>query len=405
MLDGMLLYRLAIMLLVGKSAFISFLLSACLCVTVLFGCVASDAQSASSRIEFSKVQTNLGLLESDDGELVLALNTEVTMTTLRSDVRDQVTAEAQEQVFSLHKLLDGYRYYRDDAGEVVVNVAYINDHFGEGPVKVDRALFDLIEESILMAELTEGYFNPTVGKLVDVYEGRLAGTAQVQDAPDAQDVEEARNTVVPYDKLRSCILLDEAKSTVELAPCEGSEYALNVGAIGKGFALSRLAFSQDESYLVTAGASSIRGHVGTLEDDVTWNVATHEPDGTDLLFAFRLDEGSVSTSGDDESFYLLEDGTRVHHILNPHTGYSENHYRNVVLVGQDAGVLDALSTALFSVGDLDAVKEMIERVEDHAGFDISYCLVVQEGDGYRLEMDEAFEGRLLPEYTSDLVLR
>lgn len=379
--------------------------AACIVLVGLIGCAAAGQSSASSsQADIAKEQTNLGVLESADGEMVLLLNTEVVVTTTRPETRDDLVGAINEQLTASHKLLDSYRGYADETGSPVVNVMTLNEHFDEGPIQVDRALFDCLDEALTMAELTEGYFNPTVGKLVDVYEGRLEHAGEVQENPTAKAVEDALDHVVPWQELRDHVVLDAAACTVELVPYEGLEFGLSLGAIGKGFALANMELEQRGSYLVSAGTSSMRGHVDEVDDGVTWNVATHVPDGSDLLFAFRLDEGSVSTSGDDESYYLLADGTRVHHILNPFTGYSENHYRNVVLVGENAGVLDALSTALFNVGELEDVLTMIERVEQHYVTDISYCLVIEDGDGYRLEMDDAFKECLIPEYTSGLVV-
>lgn len=348
-----------------------------------------------------KLQDNLGFLESADGELVLALNTEVTMTTTRSDAREVLVDEATQHVHAMHMLIDGHHAYVQD-GQEVVNVYYLNEHFGEGPLEVDLPLLDCIEEAITMAELTRGYFNPTVGKLTALYEEKFADVGAVEENPSEASIAQALDTIVPYDTLRDYIVLDEGNSTVELKPYNGQAFTLTLGAIGKGYVLSTASFSLDSSYLLSAGASSIRGYVAAQEDEISWNVAVHEPDSTDLLFAFELNNASISTSGDDENYYLLADGTRVHHVLNPFTGTSENFYRNVVLVGQDAGVLDALSTALFNMSDEEEIRATIARVEEHYDIEIDYAFVVAEDGGtYLLRGNEGLRERIIPEYMSD----
>ncbi|MBQ9020838.1 MAG: FAD:protein FMN transferase, partial [Eggerthellaceae bacterium] len=274
---------------------------------------------------------------------------------------------------------------------------------GEGPIEVDGALLDCLDEAITMAELTQGYFNPTIGAVSDVYEGRFEQSGEVQQGPSAEALEAARKTIVPYAQLRDYIVLDQDAHTVDLRPYEGGQYRLSLSAIGKGYALAHLGFSRDSSYLINAGTSSMRGHLGEEEaherEPISWNIATHVPDGTDILFAFKLGEASVSVSGDDENYYLLEDGTRVHHILNPFTGTSENYWRNVVLVGEDAGVLDALSTALFNIEDEQLVKEIIRDVEQSYGMTIDYCFVREEDAGtFQLRGSQSFLERILPDY-------
>lgn len=362
--------------------------------------LCSCVQPAS--VELEKEQTNLGFLESAEGELMLTLNSEVTMTTVCPDLRELLSSEAQEQVQHIHQLIDSHHRYTSEAGADIVNVYYLNRHIGEGPIAIDQDLFDCLEEALVMAELTEGYFNPTVGKLANLYEGKFTSFETIQENPSAELIQQALETVVPYTQLRQYVLLDASNSTVELVSYQGKDFALSLGAIGKGFALTRVGLSQDSSFLLSAGASSIRGYVAAQEDEISWNVAVHEPDSTDLLFAFELNSASVSTSGDDENYYLLADGTRVHHVLNPFTGTSENFYRNVVLVGQDAGVLDALSTALFNMSDEQEIHETIERVEEHYGMHIDYGFVTEEDGGtYLLRGNEGLRKRIIPEYMSD----
>ena len=372
-------------------------LTLCLCMfcigILLTSCAAESLE---------KIQDNLGFLEAEDGELVLLLNTEIDLTTVRASTHDVMVEEAQEQLRSFHKLIDSHHAYTDADGQTVINMKYLNDHFGEGPVEVDDVLLGCLEEAIDMAELTQGYFNPTVGLLADVYEGRFEHVGKVQESPTPAAIEAARATVVPYAQLRDHIVIDWNAHTVDLRPYKGQAFRVSLGGIGKGYALSQLGFSHDTSYLVSAGASSMRAHVAPDEEGVSWTIGSHVPDSTDILFAFRLDDGSVSTSGDDENYYLLEDGTRVHHILNPFTGASENYWRNVVLVGDDAGVLDALSTALFNLEDEQVIKELISAVEQSYDMTIDYCFVAEEEAGtFELRGSQGFFDRLLPEYVSD----
>ena len=84
---------------------------------------------------------------------------------------------------------------------------------------------------------------------------------------------------------------------------------------------------------------------------------------------------TLSVSGDYESCYKTEDGIIRHHILNPHTGYPENHYRVVSLKSTARSeVLDGLSTALFSISSIDKVLEIVSNVEERFNIEIALML-------------------------------
>ena len=105
-------------------------------------------------------------------------------------------------------------------------------------------------------------------------------------------------------------------------------------------------------------------------------------------------------------YYFLEDGTRRHHILNPYSGYPENYYRMLTLIGDDAAVLDALSTALFNIEDRNQIKEIIDNIEKEYNLIIKYCFVKEiEKDKYELIMNEAFKEIIYESQMSNKVER
>lgn len=360
--------------------------------------------SCSSQPKLNKEQTNLGYLLDAEGNIVLALNTDVYMTTVRSDYRQRTTQEAQDIIFFYHRLLDCYHDYLDDSGNQIVNVKYLNEHIDCGPVKVQEELIEAIKLSIEMAKLTKGYFNPTIGKLVDAYEGKFTPFETTNTDPDKNVIDEALASIVPYEMINECITIDEEASTISLKSSNGTPFKINLGAISKGFVLDKIDLEIDTSFLLSAGSSSIRGY-NAPNEDISWTIASKLPDSSDIMMAYGLNNTSVSTSGDDEQYYLLDDGTRRHHILNPFTGYSENTYRRVTLVSECSGVVDALSTAVFNASKPDMAKELIEDVEKGLNIDIDYCLLCYEDGKYVSYMDDGFNDRLIAEYNSPDVER
>lgn len=369
---------------------------------ILFCLVLLLVSSCSNKATINKEQTNLGYLVDAENNVVLALNTDVYMTTVQSRYRQEMTEEAQETIFRYHRLLDSYHDYLDEEGKRIVNVKYLNEHIGDGPIAADPGLIEAIELSIEMTKLTKGYFNLTIGRLVDAYEGKFLPFETTNSDPDEEVIEEALETIVPYELIEKYIVIDRDASSVSLYPYEGKMYKINLGAISKGFVLDNIDLYIDSSFLLNAGASSILAY-NREDEDVAWTIASKMPDSSDLLMAYALHNRGTSTSGDDEQFYLLEDGTRRHHILNPYKGYSESFYRRVTLVSDRSAIIDALSTAIFSIGDLDEAIGMIHEAESRYGISIDYCLLGNDNGGYRMYVNEGFRSIMAKEYDNDKV--
>jgi thiamine biosynthesis lipoprotein len=74
----------------------------------------------------------------------------------------------------------------------------------------------------------------------------------------------------------------------------------------------------------------------------------------------ELTDAAVSTSGDNERFFL-KDGVRYHHINTPRTGQPARGSRSVTIVADTSTTADALSTGVFVMGPADGMA-LIERL-------------------------------------------
>ena len=87
-----------------------------------------------------------------------------------------------------------------------------------------------------------------------------------------------------------------------------------------------------------------------------------DPDG--IALRLPLSDSAVSTSGDYQR-YFIDNGERIHNIINPKTGRSASASWSTTVIGPDAMTTDALSTTIFILG---AVKGLA-LVESLAGID------------------------------------
>ncbi len=375
-------------------------------LTILFcillcGCtVTNTPYNSTNKTEIIKVKNYLGYFQDEDGNMVLPLNTDCYLTTVRDDLKQEMIDTASKMLFEYHRLLDSHKYYRDENGNRIINLKTINSNFNE-EIIIDEKLYNAIREAIEISILTKGYFNPTIGKVADVYEGRFLSYETENTDPDSKKLETAMATVVPYELLEEHIILNPQKSSVTLIPYNGYEFEIDLGAFSKGHVSEMIynkLISYNSSFILNCGSSSLITY-SNPDENVNWSIGAKVPDKPDeTLFAFKLNNGALSTSGDYEQYYLLEDGTRRHHILNPFTGVSENYYREILLsCNEKAGLMDAFTTALYSIEDIDEAISMIENIEDYYDISINYCFV---SEGYRLTVNKAFYDEFIIQYNS-----
>ena len=163
-----------------------------------------------------------------------------------------------------------------------------------------------------------------------------------------------------------------ADGTVTLAP--GME--IDLGSVAKGYTGDLLV-----DILRTGGVESaildLGGNIQTLgakPDGSPWRVAIQDPAGDGILGVLPVMDKAVVTSGGYERYFVDEDGNLWWHIMDPATGYpAQNGLISVTIVGGEGLTCDALSTALFILGEDGAVAYW----RAHRDFDLA--LVTQDG--------------------------
>ncbi len=172
------------------------------------------------------------------------------------------------------------------------------------------------------------------------------------------------------------------------ARLERQGMALGLGGIAKGYAADRaLSIVQSrgfENALVFAGGDvAFRGQKG----EKPWLVGIQDPRGQGFFATLRSSgNDAIVTSGDYERFVEIG-GVRYHHILDPKTGFPARGMRSVTIVAPDAMQADALSTAVFVLGETAGLK----LVESLPGVDCVLVrgdneVVVSSGIGKRLRV-------------------
>jgi thiamine biosynthesis lipoprotein len=207
-------------------------------------------------------------------------------------------------------------------------------------VRVDPRVFGLLSECALIARLTDGAFDPTVGPLIRAW-GFLGATGSL---PDRDAVGIARSLVG-----MESVELEAGACSVRL-PRRGME--LDLGAVGKGWALDRaVSVLEDHSVsgaLLHGGTSSV--HVlGEDEGGARWAVAWRAPGESEARHvALRSPALSVSSPA-GKAFVAA--GRRYGHVLDPRTGEPTQGIASACVTGPTSTLCDALSTAALVLGD------------------------------------------------------
>jgi len=227
------------------------------------------------------------------------------------------------------------------------DISRINAQAARRPVPVEPGLFGLLEAARRISEQTGGAFDVTAGPLIRCW-GFYERTGRL---PPEHELAAARACVGMHH-----VHLSGPDRTVRFARA-GVE--LNLGAIGKGYALDRIGASLRAAgcghFLAQAGASSMLA-CGDSGREEGWLVGIRHPyDRRRRLARLRLKDVAMSTS-DDGQQYFLAGGRRYGHILDPRTGRPARGAASASALAPTAAQADALATAFYVMG-LDAVRE------------------------------------------------
>ncbi len=249
----------------------------------------------------------------------------------------------KEQLQNYHKLYNIYNNY-----EGLNNLRTINRNAGIAPVEVDQEIIDLLKFSIELYELTDGQINIAMGSVLSIWHTyRTNGINDPANAslPSIERLQEAaQHTDI------NNIIIDEEASTVYLAD---PEMSLDVGSIGKGYAVQMVAeYARELGYdnLVINVGGNVAA-VGNRADGTNWKFGIQNPDLEDensLLKTVSFSDSCLVTSGDYQRYYTVND-VEYCHIIDPDTLMPADYFKSVSIITEDSGMADALSTALFNM--------------------------------------------------------
>lgn len=282
----------------------------------------------------------------------------ITKTDFALDTVAKITIYEKEDESLLTDSFDKIRAYENklSAYKADSEISKINANAGIAPVVVADDTFELILESLKFSDLTEGNFDITIGPLIDLWDVHSEQTV----IPSDTEIQ-ATKALVGYEK----VVMDEKAKSVYL-PEKGMN--LNLGGIAKGFIADQV-----KNMLVERGVEhaiiNLGGNVvliGGEDNHKAFNVGIDNPfeSGGPTVGVLSLSDCSAVTSGDYQRYFIGEDGKYYHHIINPQTGYPSNSdLHSVTIVSEKSARGDALSTAVFVLGEEIGKKLLTDGIE------------------------------------------
>ena len=250
------------------------------------------------------------------------------------------------------------------------------------PVSVGAELFELLQFCERMHEETGGAFDITTGALSECW-----GFKERKPAVPAPEALEAARKRTGF----HFVSLGQDRTVA----FHSRGLRINLGGVGKGYALDRGASSLQArgigNALLSSGFSSVLA-LGDGPEHAGWLVGIRHPVFKERrLGAVRLRSCGMATSGQEEQGFEV-DGQRFGHVLDPRTGFPAKGVASVSVIADSAARADSLSTAFF-IGGSELAKRYCDQHEGVVAVmleahDLSHPIVIGSSDRVSVETSE-----------------
>jgi len=207
----------------------------------------------------------------------------------------------------------------------------------------------VLEKAKEYSRISGGCFDITVKPLVDLWMEKTRETGKI---PSSEEIEN-------FLKLVDWSALELRENAGRLAK---PGMAVTLGGIAKGYAVDRasevlLSYGIENFIVDIGGDLRVSGRKGAER----WKIGIQDPRNPGkILEIFEAENVAVATSGDYQRFFFLG-GKRIHHIIDPRTGYPADLSMSATVMAPTCLEADALSTAVFVMGP-ESGAELVSRL-------------------------------------------
>ena len=238
----------------------------------------------------------------------------------------------------LVEINDTFSTWLDDSELSQLNRAPVGEW-----IDVSSELYLMLKQSLEVFHQTDGYFDPGIGRLIDLWGFGASGGRT--EAPKREEIEQAfENSSIRY------LLMEDGRVK------KTRNIHINLSAIAKGYAVDEIArlikMSGIKNFLVEIGGEVVASGNNRGDD---WVVGVERPDNKAPI-PIVLKDASIATSGNYRNYFIWE-GKKYMHIFNPSTGLpANNDLSSVSVIHPQSAMSDAYSTAMMAMGSKKAIE-------------------------------------------------
>ncbi|MEO0527816.1 MAG: FAD:protein FMN transferase [Bacteroidota bacterium] len=229
---------------------------------------------------------------------------------------------------------------------------------GDTTVVADDMFQDVFELSKEVHKTTKGYFDPTVGTLVNAW-GFGPGK---QISLDSTKVDSLL-TYVGFDKVG----IGPGRSVKKSDP----NIYFDFNAVAKGYAIDRLGVMLHQKgiddYLIEVGGEIVAKGENSIKGK-PWVVGVEDPQvkaGRTPKLLVQLKDRALASSGNYRKFRVDSlTGKKYVHTIDPKTGYTKNsNVLGVTIIASSCAKADAYATAFMAMDLDDSIKLLVAQNE------------------------------------------
>lgn len=246
-------------------------------------------------------------------------------------------------------------------------------------LEIKRITYEVLSEAKQVYEMTDGCYNPALYYNICAYgfDDGHARPTKSSELPKDEDIAKYTDLASRFGDVtletvgegeQTKYYVTKPEYTVEVGG-ETLTMKLDLGGIGKGYAVDCIDKLFEEygykfGHFNFASSSML---VKSNYETGSYNLKLTNPRRTasqSTYFGTSIRNEKLSSSGDNEQFYLL-DGNRYCHIISPKTGKPvQTGIMSVTVIGGTAAQDDALTTAIMAMEKDEAIKFINEKLTE-----------------------------------------
>jgi thiamine biosynthesis lipoprotein len=265
----------------------------------------------------------------------------------------EIAAKASDAAFARIKELNGILSHYDSNSEL----SQLGRLSGTGKsMKISDEFWLVLNRSVELSARSGGAFDVTIGPFMKLWRR----SRRQHELPAKARIEMARASV-GFDKIK----LEAKTQSAQLA---ASGMQLDLGGIAKGYAgdeaLKVLREHGIKSALVDAGGDVVAGDAPPGRAGWRVGIVPLDSGGKPSRLLIVTNQ-AVATSGDAFQYVVIE-GVRYSHLMNPKTGLGITDHSRVTIVAPDGITADSLASAVSVLGPVEGLK-LVDQTKDVAG--------------------------------------